>query len=172
LQKIIGNEEIYGYTVVVLDENGHRKGEMIKKAAIMEARNKGLDLIQVAKTEKDIPICKYGDLGKLRFEASKKKTAQKQVETKEMMFHITTNQHDIDVKKNKIRSMLEKGNMVVFGIEMKGRERSFADNARTILESNVIDLKDVADWDDIKTNGGTIYALLKPKKENSHANKN
>lgn len=170
MNSIIGNEEIYGYSIVLVDESGTNRGEMIKKAAIFSAKEKGLDLIQVGKTDKGLAICKYGDLGKLKFEASKKKVVQKQIETKEMMFHITTSVNDILVKKNKIRVMLSKGHMVRFGIELKGRERAFMDNAKQLLKNSVADLSNVATWDDMKVSNNVVFVLLKPTKEVSHVN--
>ena len=163
--RILANEEIYGYSVVVIDQNGVNRGEMIKKQAISRATELGLDLVQVAKNEKGLAICKFADAGKLKFEASKKRIHVKPIETKEMMFHLRTSSHDIQIKKNKIRAMLAKKCLVKFGIELKGREKAFLDNARDILLQQVQDLADVAIWDAMNTYPDSVFYMLRPTKE-------
>ena len=79
--RIIANEEIYGYSVILIDEYGKSLGETNKRNAIIEARAKGLDLVMVGKDKSGSPICKYADAGKLKYEASKKKHTAKPVET-------------------------------------------------------------------------------------------
>ena len=165
MNNILANDDIVGYTVIVIDHEGTNKGEMIKKQAIILAKNNGFDLVQVGKNEKGLSICKFGDAGKLRFEASKKKQNAKPVEVKEMMFHIRTSEHDIAIKKNKIRVMIEKKCVVKFGIELKGREREFQNLAREILAKSVSDLSDIASWDDMKVNDNKIFFMLKPLKD-------
>jgi len=172
LNKILSNEEIYGYTVVVIDETGTNKGEMVKRAAIIAAKDKGFDLIQVGKNDKGLSICKYGDAGKMKYEASKK-AAPKPVKLKEMTFGLNEGSNDILVKKNKVRGMLEKKCMVKFAVEVKGRERAFMETAKQLLRDSVADLSDVAKWDDLKTantpRSVIIFVILKPTKDVSNA---
>lgn len=167
--RIVANEEIYGYNVIVIDDTGTNKGELNKGTAIYQARQKGYDLVQVGKSDRGIPICKFSDLGKLKFELSKNsKNHSKPVETKEMMFHLGTGANDILVKKNKIRNMIEKKCIVRFGIELKGRERAFLDAAKEMLKNTVEDLKDVAKWDDMKVSENIVFVVLRPSKEHSN----
>jgi len=166
--RILANEEIYGYSVIVIDENGVSKGETNRKLAISQARERGFDLVQVSKNDKGVPICKFADAGKLKFEASKKKNSSKPTETKEMMFHLKTGEHDIQVKKTKIRGMLEKKCLVKFGIELKGRERAFVSNAKELLNKAVSDLGDVAKWDELRVTDNIVFVILKPLREHVH----
>lgn len=163
--RILANEEIYGNLVIVIDGTGVSRGEMVKRYAISAARELGLDLVQVGKNDKGIPICKYADVGKLKFEASKKKQTVKPIETKEMMFHLRTGSHDIMIKKNKIRGMLAKKCQVKFGIELKGRERAFLNNAQNMLNEVVQDLNDVAKWDVMKIVEDSVFYILRPASE-------
>jgi translation initiation factor IF-3 len=169
--RIFANEEIYGYSVVLIDESGKNIGETNKKNAIFQAKGKGLDLVQVGKTQQGMPICKYADAGKMKFEASKKKTSSKPVETKEMMFHLKTGENDIQIKKTKIRNMLGKKCIVKFGIELKGRERAFMANAKELLTKAVSDLSDVAKWDEMRVSDNIVFVVLKPIKEHNHDEK-
>lgn len=166
--KIFANEEICGYLVIVIDENGVNKGEVNKRVAISEARARGLDLVQVSKNDKGISICKFADVGKLKFEASKKKQGSKPTEMKEMMFHLKTGEHDIQVKKTKVRGMLEKKCLVKFGIELKGRERAFLANAKELLNKAVSDLSDVAKWDELRVTDNVVFVILKPIRDQAY----
>jgi translation initiation factor IF-3 len=168
VNKILANDEIVGYTVVVIDDNGVNKGEMVKKQAIILAKSSGYDLIQVGKNDKGLSICKFGDAGKMKFEASKKKQNSKPVEVKEMMFHIRTSDHDIGIKKSKIRGMIAKKCVVKFGIQLKGREREFVNLAKDILNKNVTDLSDVAIWDDMKVFDNSVFFMLRPNKDSAN----
>jgi len=165
--KIFANEEIYGSFVILVDESGTNKGEVNKRLAISQARELNLDLIQVARHVNGMPICKYGDVGKIKFEASKKHDS-KPVDTKEMMFHLNTGINDINVKKNKVRTMLQKKCMVKFGIQLKGRERAFMSAAKQLLQDNVADFRDIAKWDDLKVLDNIVFVVLKPIKEAHH----
>jgi translation initiation factor IF-3 len=134
----------------------------------LHAREIGLDLVQVSKNDRGVPVCKFADAGKLKFEASKKKTHVKPTETKEMMFHLRTGSHDIQIKKNKIRNMLAKKCQVKFGIELKGRERSFINDAKQMLLNTVQDLSDVARWDNMQAYDDSVFFILYPNKSVSH----
>jgi translation initiation factor IF-3 len=165
MNRWFANEEIIGYNVIVVDETGSNKGEISKRLAISLAKEKGYDLVQVGKNSNGLPICKFADVGKLRFEASKKKNHSKPVETKEMTFHLNTGINDINIKKNKIRSMLDKKCIVKFGIQLKGREMVFLNNAKELLLQSVADLREVAEWDDLKALGNLVFVVLRPKKK-------
>lgn len=170
--RIIANEEIFGATVILIEDGGINKGEVNKRVAISLAREKRLDLVQVAKNNNGIPICKFADVGKMKFEASKKKHENKPIETKEMMFHLNTGSNDIKVKKTKIRSMLEKKCMVKFGIQLKGRERAFMNTAKELLNQSVADFSDIAKWDELKVTDNIVFVVLKPIRETSHVERN
>lgn len=165
--RIFVNEEICGNTVILIDGTGLNKGEINKRLAISQAKENGLDLVQVSIRDNGIPICKFADAGKIKFEASKKSYV-KPVENKEMMFHLNTGENDIKVKKNKIRAMLEKKCIVKFGIQLKGRERAFMNTAKQLLQDNVAVFRDIAKWDDLKVVDNVVFVVLKPVKETHH----
>ncbi len=168
VNRIISNEEVLGNTVIVVDENGINKGEINKRFAISLAKEKGFDLVQVSKNQNGVSVCKFADAGKLRFEASKNRTASKPIENKEMMFHLNTSSNDIKIKQSKIRSMLEKKCVVKFGIQLKGRERAFMSAAKTLLQESVTCFSDIAKWDELKVTDNIVFVVLKPNKEITH----
>ena len=157
VNRIISNEEVLGNTVIVVDENGINKGEINKRFAISLAKEKGFDLVQVSKNQNGVSVCKFADAGKLRFEASKNRTASKPIENKEMM-----------LKQSKIRTMLVKKCVVKFGIQLKGRERAFMSAAKTLLQESVTCFSDIAKWDELKVTDNIVFVVLKPNKEITH----
>lgn len=165
--RIFANEEIYGHIIVLIDESGVNKGEVNKRIAISQAKEKGLDLVQVAK-HNNISVCKFADAGKIKFESSRKHE-QKPTVTKEMMFHLNTGENDIKVKKKKVRTMLEKKCIVKFGIQLKGRERAFMNTAKQLLQDSVADFRDIAKWDDLRVLDNIVFVVLKPGKESNYA---
>ena len=171
MDNIYANEEIYGHTVILIDETGHLKGEVVKKMAIAKAREQGMDLVQVAKNEKGLAICKFADVGKVRYHLSKKKVYQKPTETKEMSIHLNTQDHDIEVKKNKVRNMLNKHCLVRFAVELKGRERAFVNVAKEKLNSIVSSLADIARADELKVAENLVFVVLRPIKGHSSSDK-
>ncbi len=97
-----------------------------------EAREKaeefGLDLVEVA-PKAEPPVCRIMDYGKYQYEQSKKKQASKssRVQLKTVQFRPNTAEHDLDVKLNRAKKFIEKGNQVKFVMRMRGRERSYSD---------------------------------------------
>ena len=65
------NERIRVPEVRVIGDEGEQLGVMDIRDAIRAAREKGLDLVEVAATA-DPPVCRIIDFGKFQYEAKKK----------------------------------------------------------------------------------------------------
>ncbi len=65
------NERIRVPEVRVIAEEGEQLGVMAVQDAIREARNRGLDLVEVAPTAQP-PVCRIIDFGKFQYEQKKK----------------------------------------------------------------------------------------------------
>ena len=65
------NERIRVPQVRVIGDEGEQLGVMDIRDAIRTAREKGLDLVEVAATA-DPPVCRIIDFGKFQYEAKKK----------------------------------------------------------------------------------------------------
>ena len=83
--------------------------------AIRAAREKGLDLVEVAATA-DPPVCRIIDFGKFQYEAKKKaneaKKKQVTITVKEVKFRPGTDDHDYDYRMKHAREWLEEGDKV------------------------------------------------------------
>ena len=122
MNNLFVNDQIRSHVVVVIAADGTKKGQFTKAAAILLARNEGLDLVQVSQSMP--PVCKITDFGKLQYEKSKaEKKHNKQPEQKETWVHIDTQQHDLDIKFKKVSEWLKKGHKVRVVVKLDGRER-------------------------------------------------
>ena len=70
------NEQIRIPKVQVIDENGEHLGEMDTGRALTLAKEKGLDLVEIAPNVRP-PVCKICDYGKYKYERMKKGRKQK-----------------------------------------------------------------------------------------------
>jgi len=97
----------------VVDEDGKQLGIMSVSEALKIAREKNLDLVEVAPNANP-PVCRIMDFGKFKYElARKEKEAKKNQkiasEVKEIKIRPNIEEHDYQVKLRKIREFLEKG---------------------------------------------------------------
>lgn len=119
------NEEIRAIRVLVIDQEGAKLGEFLTDDAILLARERGCDLIEVAPQARP-PVCRLGDFGKLKYEKKKKdaqaRKAQTTVELKEIKLRPKTDDHDLEVKLKHARRFLEEGDKVKVTCRFRGRE--------------------------------------------------
>ena len=133
--------------VLVICE-GVQLGVLKTQVALAIAREKGLDLVEVAPTSRP-PVCKILDYGQFKYEEKKKKkdarTKQTKVELKEMMFRPKTDSHDLDFKTKHVRRFLEAGNKCKMVVRFRGRERAHPNVGRDLLLHVADQLKDIAE---------------------------
>jgi translation initiation factor IF-3 len=136
-KRFIINEQIRGTEVRLIDENGVQAGIISLPQALEIARGRELDLILIAPDAKP-PVCKIGDIGKLKYEASKKekenKKGKKTGTLKEIKLTPKIEAHDLNVKINKTIELLEKGHKVKLNMFFRGREMSHKDIGFKLVE--------------------------------------
>jgi translation initiation factor IF-3 len=110
---------------------------MFTRDAIALARQRGLDLVEIAPNEMP-PVCKMMDYGKFRYEQTKKdrdsRKSQKQVVIKEVRFSPKIDDHDVQTKAKMVRRFLDEGNKVKLTVKFKGRELAHPNLGRDVLE--------------------------------------
>ncbi len=89
--------------------------------ALNHARNKGLDLVEVAPNV-DPPVCKILDFGKYRYQLSKKQTQKKTMGVKEIKIRPQITEYDLNLKVKHIRRFLDEGNKAKITMFFRGRE--------------------------------------------------
>ena len=131
----------------VIDDTGQQLGIMPPPQALAIAKQKGLDLVEIAATAMP-PVCRIMDFGRYQYQEQKRareaKKHQKIIEVKEIKFRPKVDEHDYQFKKKHIERFLEDGDKVKATIFFRGREMAHPEIGRRILERLIEDLKDVA----------------------------
>ena len=84
--------------------------------------------------------------GKVIYERQKKTGGGKQHKTqlKQLRLRAKTGKHDIEVKVNKAREFLGRGDKVKINVMFRGRENAHHDRGREMLDEIVKSLQDIA----------------------------
>jgi len=152
----------------VIGEEGEQLGVLDIRDAIRAAREKGLDLVEVAATA-DPPVCRIIDFGKFQYEAKKKaneaKKKQVTITVKEVKFRPGTDDHDYDYRMKHAREWLEDGDKVKATIWFRGREMTHRELGARILEKLEKDLIDVGEVEARpRMEGNQMFIILGPKR--------
>ena len=127
------------------------------------AVDRGLDLIEIVPNA-DPPVCKIMDFGKYKYELSKKEKIQKKHQhitlVKEIRFHPNTDTHDFDFKVRHARAFIEGGHKIKATVIFKGREITYKDLGRSMLDQFTEALSDIAKIEaDAKMEGRQMIAF-------------
>ena len=110
-----------------MDDEGNRLGEFLADDARQLAKDRGLDLVEVAPNAKP-PVCRLADYGKMRYDRQKREAAQRasqnRSQLKEIKVRPKTDEHDLNVKIRRAHSFLEDGNKVKITVWFRGREHA------------------------------------------------
>ena len=131
------NNAIRARRIRLIDETGGQSGVMAITDAIGIARERGLDLVEVA-PQSNPPVCRLLDYGKFRFEQNKRskeyRKKQKQLRMKEIRMQPKIDIHDLEFKTKHIRQFLLEGSRVKVTIRFRGRELSYTQRGQTVLD--------------------------------------
>jgi translation initiation factor IF-3 len=137
------NEHIRAPEVRVIDENAKNLGVLATAEALVIARERGFDLVEVMPNAAP-PIAKLLDWGQFKYEKEKEARKQKahahKVEVKGIRLSIRIGEHDRGVRLEKAKEFLDGGDRVQVEIILRGRERQFVDLARQGIDRFVADL--------------------------------
>lgn len=173
--KFIANEKIKSRNVILVDYEGEKPKTLILKDALHIAKTNGLDLIQLGFDKQQcIPICKIADLGKLKYEMSKKeklkKKAQKEStpEIKQIQFTLTTDTNDLSRLSKHAREFIEDGDRVRLVLRFRNfRESNKKDMAKASMDDFLNTILDISEIDsEPKFLGKEYSCILKKRKTN------
>ena len=161
------NERIRVREVRVIDEDGSQLGIMPPPQALAIARQKGLDLVEIAATAVP-PVCRIMDFGRYQYQEQKRarsaKKHQKIIEVKEIKFRPKVDEHDYQFKKKHIERFLADGDKVKATIFFRGREMAHPEIGRRILERLIEDLTEVAVAENMpRQEGNQMHTILSQK---------
>lgn len=109
----------------VIADDGTQLGILSREEALAQARQKGLDLVEVAPNVNP-PVARLVEFEKFRYKEEKRDQAAKKhardVELKEVWLSPRIAQHDLEVRLKKTKEFLERGDRVKLTVKFRGRE--------------------------------------------------
>jgi len=154
--------------VRIIDEDKKQLGVLSTKEALFLAKEKGLDLVEVA-PQANPPVCRIMDYGKFLYELHKKaheaKKHQKQIQVKEIKFRPKISIHDYNFKIRHVQRFLKEGNKVKITVMLRGREKAKPELAHQVLDRVLENVQDLGQRDGtVRTQPWAISAILSPIK--------
>lgn len=151
----------------MISPEGEQLGILSIHDALRLAREKGLDLVEVAPQAKP-PVCKIMDFNKWKYEQSKKlkeaRKKQKVQDVKEIKMRPAIDEHDFNVKARACERFLSDGDKVKAVIMFRGRELAHLDIGQKVLERLLERVKDISSVErPPKIEGRNMVMVLAPK---------
>ena len=151
----------------VIDDTGEQLGIMPPQQALTIARQKGLELVEIAATANP-PVCRIMDFGRYQYQEQKRarqaKKHQKIIEVKEIKFRPKVDEHDYQFKKKHIERFLGEGDKVKATIFFRGRENAHPEIGRRILERLIEDISEIGTVEqEPQKEGNQLHTILAPK---------
>lgn len=140
------NERIRSREVRLIDHDGNNRGVIPIQEAADVAREAGLDLVEVAPNAKP-PVVRVMDYGKFIYEKTRKEREarkhQKQIEIKTIKLSPKIADFHRDLRVDRARGWLEEGKKVKVVVRFKGREITYPELGRELMDDVAKDLEDV-----------------------------
>ena len=160
------NEQIRVPQVRLIDEKGGQVGVVSTQEALRMARDRGLDLMEVAATTSP-PVCKIVDYGKYKYEKKKKeheaKKKQTVIKVKEIQLRPNTDDHDREYKFKNIHEFLSEGDKAKITVMFRGREIAHTEPGYRIMKELIEFVKDVGIVEsNPKMDGKKLIMILAP----------
>ena len=161
------NDAITNETVLVIDDEGEKRGVMKLEAALALAEEAELDLVEVSPNAEP-PVCKIMDYGKYKYQAQKKaneaRKKQKVIEVKEIKLRPGIDKHDYDVKMRAMKRFFDEGDKVKVTMRFRGREMAHTELGFDLLQKVKADTEEVAKVEfEPKMEGRQMIMILAPR---------
>jgi len=142
---------------------------MSPREALALARERDADLVEIVPNANP-PVCKVINFGKYKYELAKKDKIQKKhqhvAQLKELRFHPNTDTHDFNFKLRHARNFLLEGHKVKATVVFKGREITYLDQGRELLNRLTEQLSDIAKTDQpAHMEGRSMIVILAPERK-------
>ena len=166
-QKVRVNDQIRISPVRLVGDDGQQVGVVPIEEAKQLARERGLDLVEVAPLARP-PVVKLMDYGKYRFDQAKAARAAKKkqhtMQVKEVNYRPGISGHDFDFKTRHARVFLEEGNKVKLTMMFRGRQITHPELGLEVLHRVYELLEDVAKIEmKPKLEGRNMTMVLAPR---------
>ncbi|MGX1197766.1 translation initiation factor IF-3 [Parvibaculum sp. MBR-TMA-1.3b-4.2] len=154
-------------TVLLIDAEGEKRGEVAIEDAMQMADESGLDLVEVSPNAKP-PVCKLLDYGKFKYQAQKKaneaRKKQKTVEVKEIKMRPNIDTHDYEVKMRSMLRFFEEGDKVKVTLRFRGREMAHQELGMQLLNKVKGEVDEIAKVESYpRLEGRQMVMVLAPR---------
>ncbi len=151
----------------MVSQDGEQLGVMPTQQALETARQRELDLVEVA-PEASPPVCRIMDFGKYKYmQARRQKEARKKqtvIVVKEVKMGPKTEKHDFDFKLKHVRRFLEEGNKAKVTVRFKGREMAHTELGWKMLNKMTAAVSDISTIENHpRMEGRMLSMILSPK---------
>jgi translation initiation factor IF-3 len=157
------NERIRVSEVRLIDENGEQVGILPTAQALERARDRDLDLVEVAPNSKP-PVTRILDYSKYKYEQEQKAKAarkhQQQVNVREIKLRPKIAQHDYETKRGHVERFLKNQDKVKVTIMFRGREQSHPERGRALLDRLLQDVSELATMEQAPLQEGRNMTML------------
>ena len=139
-------------------------GVIPTEEALSQAREFGLDLVEVAPNERP-PVCRIMDYGKFKYQQGKKnKQHTHHTKTKEIRLRPKTGEHDIQFKVKQAEKFLQHKDKVQVSVMFRGRELAHEEEGRKVMEGVIKDLEAVGKVESTPSKQGRrLICTIAPK---------
>jgi len=163
------NDDITAPEVRLIGAGGEPAGVVSLDVAQQAALDADMDLVEIASTNAEPPVCKVMDYGKFRFEENKKrheaKKKQKQVQIKEVKFRPNTDVGDYNVKLRNLTRFLDDGDKTKVTLRFRGREMAHQELGLELLQRIEKDLEEISTVEQMPRREGRLMVMvLAPRK--------
>jgi translation initiation factor IF-3 len=127
---------------LLIDHENNNRGLVDTREALELAQSVDLDLVVVSQ-DKDTPVAKILNYGKLQYQKKKRQSQSARPTVKEVRFRPNVGAADYNLRISQATQWLSKGDSVKFAIRLRGREHQYRDQAGKLLDRIVNDLTSV-----------------------------
>ena len=130
----------------MIADDGSQLGVMNPLDALKMAREKGLDLVEVA-PQANPPVCRIMDFNRFKYEQQRREREAKKkhhiAKLKEVKFKPHIEAHDYQVKVGMLKRFLGRGDKAKVTLVFRGREMAHIDIGRRVLDRVTTDLSGI-----------------------------
>jgi translation initiation factor IF-3 len=157
------NDRIRVPEVRLINETGEQVGIVKTPEAVEYARERDLDLVEVAPNSKP-PVARVLDYSKYKYEQEQKAKAarkhQQQVNVREIKLRPKIAQHDYETKRGHVQRFLRNQDKVKVTIMFRGREQSHPERGRALLDRLLQDVSEIATMEQEPLQEGRNMTML------------
>ena len=163
LKHIRINQQIRSKEVRVIGPNSEQLGVVTIQRALELANEYELDLVEVAPTAAP-PVCRIIDFSKYKYDQEKKerkvKKNQHVTHLKQIRIKPHISDHDLDIKMKQAIGFLVKKDKVKINMVFQGREMSFRDQWKALLEKVIVKTSEHATLEKQPLTEGRIISMV------------